>query len=105
MYAATVHGLWPRELNVYQDTRPSHPIKTRKCVMNHNMHTQSKDGKVQFAVTLTPATAKAEKKNKDTSGGATERVRKDISLPKATGKGAEGGRVYDRWNVVWHSNS
>jgi hypothetical protein len=34
---------------------------------------------VQFAVTLTPAAAKAEKKNKDRSGGATERIRRDIS--------------------------
>jgi hypothetical protein len=36
---------------------------------------------VQVAVTLTPATTKAEKKNKDTSGGATERIRRDISYP------------------------
>jgi len=42
------------------------------------MHTQEKDGK-QFAVTFTPATTKAEKKNKDTSGGATERIWRDIS--------------------------
>jgi hypothetical protein len=43
------------------------------------MHTHAKDGKVQFAVTLTPATTKAEKKNNDTSGGATKRIRRDIS--------------------------
>jgi hypothetical protein len=46
---------------------------------------------VQFAVTLTCATIKAEKENKDTSGGATERIRRDISYSKA--KGAVGGRV------------
>jgi len=40
-----------------------------------------KDDKVQFAVTLTPATTNAEK-NKDTTGGATERIRRDISYPK-----------------------
>lgn len=37
---------------------------------------------MQFAVTLTHATTKAEKKNKDTSGGATESIRKDIYFPK-----------------------
>ena len=37
---------------------------------------------MQFAVTLTTATAKAEKKNKDTSGGATERIWRNISYPK-----------------------
>jgi hypothetical protein len=57
------------------------------------MHTQEKANEVQFAVTvtLTWATTKAEKKNKDTSSGATEKIRKDISYPKA--KGAGGGRV------------
>jgi hypothetical protein len=57
------------------------------------MHTQEKDDKVQFAVTVTLAwaTTKAEKKNKDTSSGATEKIRRDISYPKA--KGAGGGRV------------
>jgi hypothetical protein len=54
--------------------------------------TQLKDDKVQFAVTLTWATTKAEKKkNKDMSGGATESIRRHISYPKA--KGADGGRV------------
>ena len=43
--------------------------------------THLKDDKVQFAVTLTPATTKAEKKNKDTSGGATERTRRHIAYP------------------------
>jgi hypothetical protein len=38
---------------------------------------------VQFAVALTPlATTKAEKKNKDTSSVATERIRRDISSPR-----------------------
>jgi hypothetical protein len=55
------------------------------------MHTQEKDDKVQFAVTLTPARTKAEKKDKDTSGRATERIPGDISYPEA--KSAGGGRV------------
>jgi hypothetical protein len=42
------------------------------------MHTHVKDDKVQFAVTLTPATTKVEKKNKGTSGRTTERIRGDI---------------------------
>jgi len=56
------------------------------------MHTHKED-KVQFAVTLTPATTKAEKKIKDTSGanGATERIRRVISYPKA--RGAGGGSL------------
>jgi hypothetical protein len=58
------------------------------------MHTQEKDDKVQFAVTLTPATTKAEKKNKATSGGATERIRRDISYPKVRGWEGLGG--------TWH---
>jgi hypothetical protein len=57
------------------------------------MHTQEKDDKVQFAVTLTPATTKAEKKNKATSGGATERIGRDISNPKVRVGGS-------RWNVA-----
>jgi hypothetical protein len=55
MFAATTHGLWPRELNV-----------------------QEREFTVQVAVTLIPATAKVEKKNKDTRGAATWRTRKDI---------------------------
>ena len=51
------------------------------------MHTQLKDGSVQLAVTLTPATTNAEKKNKDTSGGATERIRRNISHPKVRAVG------------------
>jgi hypothetical protein len=51
-----------------------------------------KDDTVQIAVTLTWATTRAEKNNnKDTSGGATESIRRHISYPKA--KGADGGRV------------
>jgi hypothetical protein len=43
------------------------------------MHTQKRDGSVQFAVTLTPAAAtNAGKENKDTSGAATRRTRRDI---------------------------
>jgi len=41
-----------------------------------------KDDEVQFAVTLTPAKTNGEKKKKDTTGGATERIRRDISYPK-----------------------
>ena len=59
------------------------------------MHTQAKD-EVQFAVTLTPATTKAEKKNKDTNGGTTERILRDISYPKMWV--IEGVR----WDVAWH---
>jgi hypothetical protein len=45
---------------------------------------------VQFAVTLTPtAKTNAGKKNKDTSGAATERIRWVISYPKEW----VGGRV------------
>jgi hypothetical protein len=58
------------------------------------MHTQEKDDKVQFAVTLTPATTKAEK-YKATSGGATERIRRDISYPKLRVVGLRG-RVVER---------
>ena len=55
------------------------------------MRTQAKDDKVQFAVTLTPAeTTKAEKKNKDTSGGVTERIRRDISSPGCERRGGAG---------------
>jgi hypothetical protein len=46
------------------------------------MHTQKKLRSMQFAVTFTPATTKAEKKNKDTRGGATRRIGRDISYPK-----------------------
>ena len=49
------------------------------------MHTQLKDGNVQLAVTLTPATTNVEKKNRDTSGVATERIRGDIFHPKGAG--------------------
>jgi hypothetical protein len=61
------------------------------------MHTHERE--VQFAVTLTPATTKAEKKNRDTSGSATERIRRDISYPKVRVVGGS------RWNVAWHSNA
>jgi hypothetical protein len=50
---------------------------------------------VQFAVTLIWATTKAEKKKRDTSGGATEGIRRDISYPKVR---VVGGC---RWNVAW----
>jgi hypothetical protein len=46
------------------------------------MHTHEKDDEVQFAVTLTPATTKAEKKNKDTSGVTIERVLRDIPIQR-----------------------
>jgi hypothetical protein len=46
------------------------------------MHTQKKLRSMQFAVTFTPATTKAEKKNKDTRDGATKRIGRDISYPK-----------------------
>ena len=83
MYAATTHGLWPIELNAWIMPSENGQISYCQCWV-HNMHTQARDGKVQFAVTvtLTPATTKAEKKNKDTSGGATGRIRVDISCPK-----------------------
>jgi hypothetical protein len=47
---------------------------------NQNTHVDE----MQFAVTLTPATTKVEKKDKDTSGGTTERtrIRGDIAHPK-----------------------
>jgi hypothetical protein len=54
---------------------------------------------VQFAVTLIWATTKAEKKKRDTSGGATERIRRNISYPKVRVVGVR------RWNVAWHSNA
>ena len=56
--------------------------------------THVKDDKVQFAVTLTWATTRDEKKNKETSGGATERIRRDIAYwhPKAKGAGGGGSR-------------
>jgi hypothetical protein len=49
---------------------------------------------VQFAVTLTTATTRAEKENKDTSGAATEN-RRDISYPKVRVVGGS------RWNAVY----
>jgi hypothetical protein len=75
---------------------------------NHNMHTQEWESKVQFAVTLvSPATTKAEKKERDTSGGATEKIRKDISYStslrvvglsgarlKKNGQGSQSARRY-----------
>ena len=44
------------------------------------MHTQKRDGSVQFAVTLTPAAAAnaGKEENKDTSGTATRRAWRDI---------------------------
>ncbi len=76
MYAATVHGLWPRELNVWIQY---HQIRlSESSDKGHNMHTQEKDGKVQLAVTSTWATTKAEKKSKDASGTATRRTWRDI---------------------------
>ena len=51
---------------------------------NHNMLILTQDNEVQFAVTITAGTTEAEKKNKDTSSGATESlsmVRKDMSFP------------------------
>jgi hypothetical protein len=59
------------------------------------MHTQRKERSVQFAVILTWATTMAEKKKRDTSGGATEGIRRDISYPKVR---VVGGC---RWNVAW----
>jgi hypothetical protein len=61
------------------------------------MHTQRKEMSVQFAGRLYPlfwATTMAEKK-RDTSGGATEGIRRDISYPKVR---VVGGC---RWNVAW----
>ena len=60
------------------------------------MHTQWKERSVQIAVW---AATKAEKKKRDTSGGATEGVRRDISYPKVR---VVGGC---RWNVAWRSNT
>jgi hypothetical protein len=62
--------------------RRSYYIVGSPGIRNRNIHTHEKDDEVQFAVTFTPATTKAEKKNKDTSGGAIEKVRRDISYPK-----------------------
>jgi hypothetical protein len=59
------------------------------------MHTQMDE--VQLAVTLTPATTKAEKKkNKDMNGGTTAKILRDISYPRM--------RVIEgfRWDVAWH---
>jgi len=70
MYAATVHGLWPIELNVH-----------------------AKDDKVQFAVTLTRATTEAEKKSKDASGAATRRTRRDILVRQRCGWREGSGRI------------
>jgi hypothetical protein len=55
------------------------------------MHTQVSS--VQIAVTLTPATTKAEKKNKDSSIGARKRIRRNISYPNVR-DAAGGGKVY-----------
>ena len=54
---------------------------------------------MQFADTSIPATTKAEKKNKDTSGGATERIRRHISYPKVRvvgglGKTRDGNQIH-----------
>jgi hypothetical protein len=74
MYAATRHGLWPRELDVWINAIRSD--KGHK-MCSHNMHTQERESTMQVAVTLIPATTKVEKKNKDTSDAAT-RTRRDI---------------------------
>ncbi len=62
------------------------------------MHTH--DNEVQFAVTTTAGTTGVEKKNKDTSGGATKslRIRRDMSFPNSYPKmrvvgGTEGSTV------------
>lgn len=67
------------------------------------MHTQKKDDRVQFAVTLTPATTNAEKKNSGTSGGASQRIRRHISFPIERPKVRVVGGSWQ--NVAWHLNA
>ena len=69
----------------------------------HDIHTQKKDDRVQFAVTLTPATTNVEKKNSDTRGGASQRIRGDISIPIERPKVRVVGGSWQ--NVAWHSNA
>jgi hypothetical protein len=68
----------------YNATRSDKGHKMCCQFRNHNIDTQERESKVQVTVTLiSPATTKAEKKKKDTSGGATERIRRDISYSTA----------------------
>jgi len=59
----------------------------KECCRDHNIHTQFHSAKVQFG-TITWATGKVEKKNKDTSGVVTRR-----DIPYLT---ALGLRDFDR---------
>jgi hypothetical protein len=65
------------------------------------MHTQEYWVRVQIAVTVTliPATTKVEKMNKDTSGGARKRIRRDIFYQRVRDAGGSGGRLYVERNT------
>jgi hypothetical protein len=84
---------------------PSDQMKAEDRIVgigSNNMHTQKKDGDVQFAVTLTWAATNAEKRTKDATDGATERIRGDISYPKAKGTGGGRGRTWHDTQTQMH---
>jgi hypothetical protein len=63
------------------------------------MHTHCHAVEVQIGA-LIWAITKAEKKNKDTSGGATERTRRDIPTQRCRWRGL-GGTWYDTQCIVF----
>jgi hypothetical protein len=92
MYAATVHGLWAIELNVWiQSYKAIKSDKKPQIVLSISTH--AKDDKVQFAVMLTRATTEAEKKSKDASGAATRRTWRDILVRQRCGWWEGSGRI------------
>ena len=89
MYTKTVHGLWSRELNAWHH-RFRLKATTEMYCQNYKMHTHCHAAvELQVGATIW-ATTEAEKKNKVTSGGAAERIRKDIFYPKGR---VVGGRT------------
>ena len=88
------------------DMMPSDQIKAgnRTGVVGvgtwHSMHTQ--DNEVQFAATITAVTTEVEKKNKDTSGKATENLknRRDMSfaVQRCGWWGGGGGKQHSAQN-------
>jgi hypothetical protein len=79
MYAKTVQGLWPRELNVWTKYRHRFRQRPKNVFRNYKIHIHCHDVELQFG-TLVWATTKAEKMNKDASNAA---IRRAISCPTA----------------------
>ena len=79
MYAKTVQGFWPRELNVYTNITIDSEKGHRMFCWNYKVRTHRHDVELQFGA-LIWATTRAEKINKDASKAVT---RRDISCPRA----------------------